>query len=93
MSNEAYAVRLETKTDEYGRFTFGEMKPGKYFLQAFMATTTAYNQQVPVGSGSNAYGTTTYYQNQRYLKTKNHRIEKFVEIKRDGEILEISLRN
>ncbi|MDI9257891.1 hypothetical protein [Flavobacterium sedimenticola] len=93
MSDQAYAMRLETKTDEFGRFTFSEMKPGKYFLQAFMSTTKAYNQQVPVGTGSNGYGTTTYYQTQRYLKTKNHRIEKFVEITKEGEVIEISLRN
>lgn len=93
MSDQAYAMRLETKTDEFGRFTFSEMKPGKYFLQAFMSTTTSYNQQVPVGSGSNGYGTTTYYQTQQYLKTKNHRIEKFVEITKEGEVIEISLRN
>ena len=91
MSEEAYSMRIETTTDEYGRFTFTEMKPGKYFLQAFMSTDHSYNTPVATGYGSNQYGTTTYYENQRINKVKHHRLEKFIEITKDGEIIEVKL--
>lgn len=92
MSDEAYSMRIETITDEYGRFTFTEMKPGKYFLQAFMTTDHSYYTPIATGYGSNQYGTTTYYENQRVNKVKYHRLEKFIEITKDGEIIEVKLK-
>lgn len=89
MSNEAYSYRLETTTDDFGRFEFKEMKPGKYFLQAFFTTTDYYNKDVVVGT--NSYGT-KYYQNQRYSENKNHRNEKFIEIIKNNEIIEVDLK-
>ena len=91
MSEEAYSMRIETTTDEYGRFTFTEMKPGKYFLQSFMTTDHSYYTPVATGYGSNQYATTTYYENQRVNKVKYHRLEKFVEVTTDGEIIEVKL--
>lgn len=88
MSNEAFSYRLETYTDAYGRFTFEEMKPGKYFLQSFMTTAQNYTRDVEVGT--NSYGT-RYYQKENYSVSKNHRIEKFIEIKNNGEIVEVKL--
>ena len=88
MSEEAYSMRLETTTDEYGRFEFKELKPGKYFIQAIMSVTQAYTRDVVVGT--NSYGT-QYYQKERYNKTKYHRNEEFVEITKEGEIVEVKL--
>lgn len=88
MSDEAYSMRIETTTDQYGRFDFKELKPGKYFIQAIMSVTQSHTRDVVVGT--NSYGT-QYYQKERYNTTKYHRNEKFVEINNDGEIVEVKL--
>lgn len=89
MSDEAFSWRLETNTDEYGRFTFAEMKPGRYFMQAFMSTSQTNSRDVVVGT--NSYGT-EYYQKEYYNTVKHHRVEEFVEITKDGEIVEVKLK-
>lgn len=89
LSDMAARFRIEVKSDAYGRFTFDQLKPGKYFIQTFMTTTKNYTADVEVGA--NSYGT-KYYQKQRYSESKNHRLEQFVEIKADGEILEVVLK-
>lgn len=92
MSDAAYRFRLETTTDEEGNFTFKEMKPGKYFLQAFIGWTTAHSRSVYTGSGYNNYGgRTDYYTPQSYYVDHNNRIEEFVEVKEDGEIVKVKL--
>lgn len=88
LSDEAYAMRLETYTDDYGRFEFKEMKPGKYFLQAFMSTSKTYSRDVVVGT--NSYGT-EFYQKENYNVIDHHRVEKFVEISKSGDIIEVKL--
>ncbi len=93
MSKEAYAYRLETQTDEYGRFVFENLKPGKYFLQTFMDVTFQKNTNVQTGTGYNDFGgSIAYYENKQYLKTQNERIEKFVIISKEGEIVEVNLK-
>lgn len=89
LSAAAARFRIETKSDAYGRFIFDKLKPGKYFIQTFMTTTQNYSSDVEVGT--NSYGT-KYYQKQRYSKSKNHRLEEFVEIKGDGEVVEVVLK-
>jgi hypothetical protein len=88
ISEEAARYRIEVKTDEYGRFTFDKMKPGKYFLQAMMSTTSYYTQDVEVGS--NSYGT-RFYEKQRQYESKTHRLEKFVEVQKGGDVVEVAL--
>jgi hypothetical protein len=92
MSDEAFKYKLTTKTDEYGRFKFEKMRPGKYFLQAVFAIDIPYVRQVYTGSGSNGYATTNYYENERYYVQQAERIEKYIEIKENGEILEVKLK-
>ncbi|WP_310377958.1 carboxypeptidase-like regulatory domain-containing protein [Flavobacterium sp.] len=89
MSNDAFSLRIEVTTDEYGRFTFSEMKPGKYFLQAFMKTTSNYKRDVEVGT--NSYGT-VFYQKQHQRVINNHRVEQFIDIEEDGKTVEINLK-
>jgi hypothetical protein len=88
MSEEAFSMRIEATTDQYGRFEFKGLKPGKYFIQAIMPVTQAYTRDVVVGT--NSYGT-QFYEKERYNLTKYHRNEEFVEIKNDGEIVEVKL--
>jgi uncharacterized protein YxeA len=68
------------------------MKPGKYFLQAFMDWTTAHSKNVYTGSGYNNYGgRTDYYTPQSYYVGHSDRIEEYVEVKEDGEIVKVKL--
>ncbi len=93
MSEEALFYRITTTTDGYGRFEFTKMKPGKYFLQAFLNVNIAHNRQVQVGTGTNQYGgTVTYYENERYYTEQGERIEKFVEITEEGQIKKVKLK-
>lgn len=87
-SEEANTYRIEVTADEYGRFEFKDLKPGKYFIHSIMSVTKSGYSDVNVGS--NSYGT-QYYQKQRYSNTKYHRNEEFVEITKDGEIIEVKL--
>jgi hypothetical protein len=88
MADEAFKYRIEVKTDEYGRFKFEKMKPGKYFLQAMMTTTNYYTQDVEVGT--NSYGT-RFYEKQRQYESKTHRLEKFVEVQNGSDVVEVVL--
>jgi hypothetical protein len=92
MSNEAYKYRLEAISNSDGKFTFPEMKPGKYFLQGFLEYTYNGSYNEYTGSGYNSYGgRTNYYQQKHYTLNYEDRIEEFVEIKSDGEIVKVKL--
>jgi len=97
MSEDAFKYRIETTTDAYGRFKFEKMKPGKYYLEAivdFMATSS-YRQQTATETGYNVYGQALYstpvYSTFFYNYNSANRESKFVEIKEDGQLLEIKL--
>ena len=88
-----FVFGITTSTDDYGRFWFEKLKPGKYFLQAFMDVNYERTRQVVVGTGTNQYGgTTTYLGNENYIKQQSERMEKFVEIDKDGEIVDVKLK-
>lgn len=97
ISDEAYKFRLETTTDEHGRFKFEKLKPGKYFIESivpFVATYT-YQQQTGTTTTYNGYGaaiaSSPYYETFRSNYDSSNRETQIVEIKSDGELLEIKL--
>jgi hypothetical protein len=92
MSNEAYRFRLEAITNSEGKFTFPDMKPGKYFLTAVIDWTTGTTYDSYTGSGYDNYGgRTDYYQKKQYYTSHSERIEEFVEVKEDGEMVNVKL--
>jgi hypothetical protein len=92
MSNEAYRFRLEAVTNSEGKFTFPDMKPGKYFLTAIMDYSTGGTYDAYTGSGYNNYGgRTDYYEKRQYYTSHSERIEEYVEVKQDGEIVKVKL--
>ena len=94
MSEQAFRYRITVQTDEYGRFKFDKMKPGKYFLQSFASYSKSGSTPVYRGSGYNTYGgRTDYYDYQNYTNNYTDRIEEFVEITRGGQAIEIKLKN
>lgn len=97
ISDEAYKFRLEAKTDAYGRFKFEKLKPRKYFLESIIpyVGTSYYSQQTGTTTTYNGYGaaiaTSPYYENFRSNYDASNRETKIVEIKSDGELIEIKL--
>lgn len=89
ISEIADRYRLDVTADSYGRFEFEKMRPGKYFIHAIMTTTQRYSRDVEVGT--NSYGT-RFYQKERYSVSKNHRLEQFVEIKKENDVIEVVLK-
>ncbi|HMP92280.1 MAG TPA: hypothetical protein PKD90_05370 [Phnomibacter sp.] len=92
MSNDAYRYRLEAITNSEGEFTFPDMKPGRYFLTAVLNYNTTHNTSTYTGSGYTNYGgQIDYYKHGTYTKGHSERLEKFVEVKADGEVVEVKL--
>ena len=97
MSNEAFAVRREAYTDDYGRFRFENLKVGKYYLETIVDFTAvgSYKQQTGTSTAYNVYGTPLYstpiYETFFYDYEAAHRESKFVEVKKDGQVIEIKL--
>ena len=97
MSNEAFAVRREAYTDDYGRFRFENLKVGKYYLETIVDFTAvgSYKQQTGTSTAYNVYGTSLYstpiYETFFYDYEAAPRESKFVEVKKDGQVIEIKL--
>lgn len=94
MSDQAFRYRIEAKTDNYGRFKFERMKPGKYFLQTFVDWYRPVSYKEYTGQQAvNAWGdVTNYYQWKTYNENHSDRLEKFVEITQDGSVVQVTLK-
>ncbi len=68
------------------------MRPGKYYLWANLDYSLDYNYQQYTGSGYDDYGRIDYYKPNSYTKNFNEFLELFVEVKSDGEIVEVKLK-
>lgn len=93
MSDVAYKYRLEAITNSAGKFTFPDMKPGKYFLLGYMSWSSTGSYDELTGTSYGSYGTQANHYEKRYY-TQNHeeRLEEFVEVKKDGEVVEVKLK-
>ncbi|MBN9297469.1 MAG: hypothetical protein J0I41_10680 [Filimonas sp.] len=91
MSDAAVRFRVETFSDDYGRFTFEKMRPGKYFLQAFLDWYRPVNYKQYTGYATDGYYTTNYYEWKSYNEDHTSRLEEFVEVKSDGEMVQVKL--
>lgn len=97
MSKEAFAVRREAYTDDYGRFKFENLKVGKYYIETIVDFTAvgSYKKQTGTSTAYNVYGTPLYstpiYETFFYDYEAAHRESKFVEVKKDGQVIEIKL--
>lgn len=86
-----FAYRLTAVTNSSGEFTFPQMKKGKYYLTGSLPwyETGTYNKYT--GSGYYGYGRTDYYTPQNYRNDYSEPLEKYVEIKSDGQVLNVKL--
>jgi hypothetical protein len=92
LSDAAARYGLVTTTDDYGRFTFNQMKPGTYFLQAILNWQHTGTKDVYQGSGYHDYGRTDYYTRQNYSIGHSDRLEEFVTVEKDGEVTKVKLK-
>jgi hypothetical protein len=93
LSHQAWYYHLEAITNSTGEFTFPDMKPGKYYVEAVLnwQQSGTYNQYN--GSGYNNYGgQTDYYSRQNYVNNYADLLYKFVEVEKDGETVEVKLK-
>lgn len=86
-----FAYRLSAVTNSSGEFTFPQMKPGKYYLTGSLPwyESGVYNKYT--GSGYYGYGRTDYYTPQQYRNDYSEPLEKYVEIKSEGQVLNVKL--
>lgn len=97
ISDEASKYRLEAKTDAYGRFIFNKMKPGKYYIECIVPfeATYEYSQQTGITTTYNGYGQAIandpYYEKFLGRYNANNRETKIVEIKEEGQVLEVKV--
>jgi tetratricopeptide (TPR) repeat protein len=97
MSTEANLYRIKAVADRDGRFVFEGLKPGKYFIQLIHSFNQAKTKRVYTGSDVSQNGpvrtTTDYYYDHNYTVARSRRLEKFVEIKEDGDVKKITIAN
>jgi tetratricopeptide (TPR) repeat protein len=95
MSNEAVSYRIDVTANGEGRFYFYDLKPGRYFIQVFHNFTSRHTGREDRGSFTEMINgvrtTTNYYEDYDYNVGHANRIEKFVEIKSDGEEQKVTL--
>ncbi|APQ16825.1 toxin-antitoxin system YwqK family antitoxin [Maribacter hydrothermalis] len=93
MDKEAFQYRIETLTDEYGNFTFTNIKPGKYFLQCdidFVGVASDYAR-----TGTIYYGliaSSPIYEKYFYNYNGRSRETLMVEIETDGQLKQVKLK-
>ncbi|MDO5608393.1 MAG: carboxypeptidase-like regulatory domain-containing protein [Capnocytophaga sp.] len=93
MDEKAYILRLEAITNSDGEFTFPEMLPGKYYIYATLGYTKTKSYNRYTGSGYGSYGgRVDYYQPTLYSENFSDLLEKFIEIKKNGEVVDVKLR-
>lgn len=96
MTQQAFAQRLETKTDQYGNFTFTKMKPGKYYLECSIDYVGTASAVAEAGTRTVYWGWSSYstplYQKYYYNFDATRRANKIVEIKKDGQLIEVKLK-
>ncbi len=98
MTEKAFSYRLETETDQNGNFTFHKMKPGKYYIQCNLEFVGHGVGQQEVGRTNyyNGYGnyagSSAIYEAYNYSYNANHVLVKFIEIEKDGEVIEAKLK-
>jgi len=97
MSKEANRYSIEAITGSDGQFAFEGLKPGKYFIQIIHSFNQLKTAKVYTGSYTAQNGpvmeTTNYYYNQDYTVARAQRLERFVEIKEDGDTKKVRMAN
>lgn len=95
MSSEAVAVRRIALADHQGRFSFPNLKPGRYLLHAFMDFTVdrnrlhAWDEHAMTSAGP---ALIQYQQWEAYSTRQSPELMALVEVKEEGELKRVKLR-
>jgi hypothetical protein len=93
LSDEAYRYRITVNTDQYGRFKFTQMKPGKYFMQIIIPWSESKTATVYEGSAYGSYGgRADYYSKQNYNVSHADRVEEYVTIGKESGTVQVKLK-
>lgn len=95
---EVFELRLETITDQYGNFSFTDLKPGKYYLECivnFQAKALGSSQSGNIVT-YNGYGvvlsTTPTYEYYTYKYDTQKRAYKIVTVSEEKYLYEVNLK-
>lgn len=85
--------KRKTTTDEFGNFVFDKLKPGKYLLLTQMDILHTRTASQKTGAWVNGYGmeVSAIYSSFKYSYFTEELAHKIVEIKSNGEFLEVNL--
>lgn len=89
INREASKYAIATQTNGDGKFVFSRLKPGKYFVQMLFNFQQIKTEKVYEGSDYD----TDYYSLRDYYVPRESRLEKFIEIKNDGDTEKVTLKN
>lgn len=87
----AFEMRVETETDDKGRFQFTRMRPGRYYLFMQFDFARAVSGQVYAGTSYGAYGSVDHYSQQTSAVGESDTLERIVEVERDGQTVHATL--
>ena len=97
LSEQAFSARIETTTDEEGRFRISQLKPGRYLILIPFSFDQAKTGTDYLGSTTNWNGPqqirTNYYQQYDYEVARSDVLEEVVEISRDSQKVRVAVRN
>lgn len=94
MVSEAISMRYDVRTDHQGKFSFTELRPGKYFIQIEWYFDRSFLRDVYTGSSNGTYGNTiNHYRTEQVNRTHGGLMESFIEIKNDGDTESITMSN
>lgn len=102
MSDEAYSYRILAKaSDEDGSFEYKNLKPGRYYLQTTIRQGKSKDMLLEVGTqrvtSYNIFGqalstsNTPIYEPYKLQYIDTDRLSEFVEVKSDGQVINIKL--
>ncbi|MGY1458201.1 hypothetical protein ACW5F0_06065 [Luteimonas sp. A534] len=92
-SEELLKTSIATFANDKGRFQFTDLKPGRYYLYAVVDFTYARTHDAYRGTGQHSRGTVHYYSPETVNYVGGGEIEKFVDVKKDGDVVRTSLTN
>lgn len=93
LNGEVSRYKLSAVTNSKGEFVFSRLKPGKYFVQLIFNFTERQTRRIYTGSNDDGEVITDYYEDRDFYTDHSDRLEKFIEIKSDGESQKITLKN
>lgn len=93
LNGEVSKYKLNAVTNSKGEFVFSRLKPGKYFVQLIFNFTERQTRRIYTGSNDDGEVITDYYEDRDFYTDHSDRLEKFIEIKSDGESQKITLKN